>query len=192
MQHEFIQARNYTAHTRKVPRVVKWIVIHAMQSAERPGTARAVALWFAGKTASPAPKASAHYNVDSTVIIQCVREVDVAWGVNGSNSSTIHVEHAGMSEQTAAAWADVYSTSMLKLSARLVAEIVARHGIPPVFCDAQRLKEGLPGITGHVHMRDAFGKTTHWDPGPNFPWGDYMAAVRREHASILRTETGGA
>jgi N-acetyl-anhydromuramyl-L-alanine amidase AmpD len=179
----FIKAANYTPNTRG-KRTLNQLVVHVMQNTERPNTARGVALWFAGKTTAPAPKASANYCIDSVEIIQCVKEEDVAWGVAGSNSTTIHLEHAGMSEQSRQQWADEYSTKMLDLSAKLAARIAARHGIPTEFCDAEALKAGKRGITGHVHMRDAFGKTTHWDPGPNFPWESYIASVQKYAAFI--------
>ena len=62
-----IQAKNYTASARKG---VDWIVLHSMESQEKPGTARRVAEWFASENA---PQASAHFCVDDNEIIRCVR-----------------------------------------------------------------------------------------------------------------------
>jgi hypothetical protein len=50
----FVQARNYT-RGRSNP--IDVIVVHTMESPEKPDTAESVAAWFAGSTA---PQASAH------------------------------------------------------------------------------------------------------------------------------------
>src|SRR5689334_17566080 len=79
MQHDFIQARNYT---KSGDREIKWIVLHTMENPEKPKGASAVAHWFASDAA---PKASAHYCVDNAEVWQCVGELDVAWGAPGAN-----------------------------------------------------------------------------------------------------------
>lgn len=153
---------------------IRWIVIHDMESSEGPKTARNVAAYFA----LPTTRASAHYNVDSTEIIQCVREKDVAWHAPGLSSRSIGVEHAGRASQTAAQWDDTYSRSMLKLSASLFADLCKRYDIPVVFIDAKGLLAGTPGITTHAQVSKAFKKSTHTDPGPNFPVGAFLASIR--------------
>ena len=52
------------------------LVIHTMESPEKPDTAESVANWFSGSTA---PQASAHYCIDGNSIVQCVHDDDVAW-----------------------------------------------------------------------------------------------------------------
>lgn len=172
MPYQFVQARNYT---KSGSRDVKWIVIHTMQNPEKPGTALAVAKWFAGPLA---PQASTHYCVDNANIVQCVGELDVAWGAPGANRAGIHIEHAGYAAQTAGEWNDDYSKAMLKLSTRLAAEIAFRWAIPLVWLSPADIVAGKPGICGHVDVTHAFKtKGGHLDPGSAFPKDAYIAAV---------------
>lgn len=176
MSYPFVQARNYTRVSGG--RKVDLIVIHTMESPEKPDTAEAVAAWFAGSTA---PQASPHYCIDADSIVQCVRLDDVAWCAPGANSNGIHLEHAGRAAQTLADWSDPYSTAMLQLSAELTADLCKRFSIPATFLDAAALQRGERGITTHAEVSKAFPKNSsgHWDPGPNFPMLKYIAQVKR-------------
>lgn len=156
-----------------------------MESPEKPETAEDVARWFAGPSA---PEASAHYCIDANSTVQCVRDGDVAWHAPGANHNGLGFEHAGLTSQSAAAWDDAYSRRMLARSARLVAAKCRRYGIPAVWLDADDLRAGRRGITGHVQVSDAFGRSSHRDPGPGFPVEAYVARVRAhlgaEHPAI--------
>ncbi|HMJ52093.1 MAG TPA: N-acetylmuramoyl-L-alanine amidase [Polyangiaceae bacterium] len=169
----FIKARNFTKG--RYGSQVSVVVIHSMESQEKPGTARNVAHWFAGETA---PQASAHFNVDADEIIQCVNESDMAWGAPGANRQGLHIEHAGRASQTAEQWADAYSGAMLRRSAALVADLCRRHGIAIKRIGPEELKSGTRGICGHDTVSKAFPvKGAHQDPGPGFPWADYIELV---------------
>lgn len=182
-----VQARNFTPVPRSAPRQIDLVVLHTMESAEKPKTAAAVAAWFASPSA---PQASAHYCVDSGEVIQCVDERDVAWGAPGANHNGIHVEHAGRAAQGASGWADEYSTDELALSAKLVAQICARWEVPMVFVSAEELLAGARGITTHAEVSAAgrlatkrgiasgMSASNHWDPGPDFPKDAYLEQVR--------------
>lgn len=170
--YEFIKARNYTPSS---GRTIRLVVIHAMEAAEKPGTAKAVANWFASVNA---PKASAHYCVDAGVIVQCVHEEDVAWHAPGANAVGIGIEHAGYSSQSAADWSDAYSKQMLERSAALVADLCDRHDLPIEFVDVDGLLAEKSGITTHAAVSKAFKKSDHTDPGPNFPIDAFLALVR--------------
>jgi len=172
---DFIQARNYTPCPGG--REVRLVVIHTMESSEKPGTARAVAKWFAGASA---PQASAHYCVDATEIVQCVGELDIAWGAPGANRQGIHVEHAGKAAQNAVEWDDEPSRAMLALSAQCVAGICLRWDIPIVRPSLTEIAAGAKGIVGHWDVTRAFpaAKGSHVDPGPSFPWLSYLEQVR--------------
>lgn len=160
----FVQARNYKRIVG--PRQVGLVVLHSMESAEKPDTAEAVAAWFAS---AKAPMASAHYCVDSNSVVQCVREEDVAYAAPGANHNGIHVEIAGRASQSSADWSDTYSQATIARAAKLVADICVRHTIMPVAVDVAGLLRGERGITTHAAVSKAFKKSTHWDPGPSFP-----------------------
>lgn len=169
---EFIQARNYTKSN---GRKITVIVIHTMEAPEKVGTARATANYFASKNA---PQASAHYCIDNTEIIQCVRDQDVAWHAPGANSNGIGLEHAGYAKQGTPEWSDSYSQQMLALSAALTARLCTQYSIPVTFVDALALTRGQSGITTHREVSEAFRKSDHWDPGPGFPMTDYLNMIR--------------
>src|SRR5207253_463587 len=63
----FAQARNYT---RGRARPVRLIVVHDMEAPTGATTAENVARYFAG---AGAPRASAHFSIDSDSVVQCVR-----------------------------------------------------------------------------------------------------------------------
>ena len=148
----FLKARNYTPAARQT---IDLIVLHTMEAPEKPGTAAAVARWFAG---AQAPRASAHYCVDRTSIVQCVHEKDVASHVGDGNRTSIGIEHAGNARQTPADWSDEYSEAMLARSSRLVAGICERYSILSELVDVAGLLAGKRGITIH---EDTYADYSH-------------------------------
>jgi N-acetyl-anhydromuramyl-L-alanine amidase AmpD len=182
---QFIRARNFTPAE---GRAVNLVVIHTMEAPEKPTTAENVAAWFAGDSA---PKASVHYCVDVDSVVQTLEEKHVAWGAPGANEKGIHIEHAGYAKQTPEEWADVYSRTMLERSAELVAGICVRHKIPVRRLTVAELRDGERGIVGHADVSDAFKASTHWDPGPSFPWTEYLDRVKA-HVDAMTPATSPA
>lgn len=185
--YQFVQARNFTRTDGN--RCVDLIVLHTIEAAEKPGTALGVARWFAGEAA---PKASAHYCIDSDTVVQCVYEGDVAWGAPGANHDGVHIEHAGYAAQSAAQWDDKYSRAMLVQSAQVAAGICARHAVPVEFVDAEDLLEQRRGITTHREVTKACqlaksrgmaqspfykAQSDHTDPGVCFPMREYLQLI---------------
>jgi len=169
----FIPARHFTPSKRMR---VDLVVLHSMESSERLGTAANVAQWFAGPDA---PQASAHYCVDQDEVIQCVKEIDVAWHAPGANRTGIGIEHAGRASQTPEQWADEYSAKMLRRSVNLAAGICLRWNIEPTLVGPLGLVKGHGGITTHAFVTLAFKKSTHTDPGVGFPLEEYINRVAR-------------
>lgn len=169
----FVEAKWFTEAE---GRAIDLLVIHDMEAPERATTAEAVARDFQTRPATN--KASSHYNVDNDSIVQSVRVKDVAYHAPGANHNGIGIEHAGYAKQTPAEWKDTYSTAMLRLSAELVSSLCAQYDIPTVFVDAAGLRRGERGITTHAAVSAAFHKSTHTDPGPNFPIDYYLSLVR--------------
>jgi N-acetyl-anhydromuramyl-L-alanine amidase AmpD len=167
----FIESPNVT---RVSGRAIDVVVIHTMEVAETSGVASAVAHWFA----SPASKVSAHYCVDADTVIQCVREEDVAWHARGGNTASIGIELAGRAGQDVDDWDDAYSLAVLWRAAELVDDVCARHSVPIRRLRATGLRNGRRGLTGHVDVSEAFGRSDHWDPGPAFPWPLFLDLVR--------------
>lgn len=162
-QPKFIQARNFKPAD---GRPIRLLVLHSMEAPEKPDTAERVARWFAGEKA---PQASAHYCIDSVEVVQCVLDRDVAWAAPGANHNGIHLELAGYAQQTDAEWADAYSAAVLERAAGLAAVLCGRYGIPARPLGAAELRAGASGIATHVAVTEAFGLSTHTDPGKSFP-----------------------
>lgn len=178
---DFIQAKNYTPASRTALRL---IVIHTMESPEKPGTARAVANWFAS---AGAPQASAHACIGPDEIVLCVYEKDVAWAAPGANRDGYHIEHAGRAAQSDADWADAASVATLAISAAHAADVAHRYGIPVQRLTVAQVADGVTkGFCGHVDVTAAFPKLhgSHTDPGPHFPWESYIEQVTGSLAVI--------
>jgi prophage tail gpP-like protein len=188
----FIQAMYYE-EGRTLP--IKWIVIHDMEAPESNETAKNVANMFAGGKTNG--KASAHYCLDNENIYQCVKDTDMAYGVLGDGTSgsaaigglidqqTLHFEHAGYASQSLADWQDPFSDAMLRLSAKLTARKAKDWGIPRVHVTPGGLAGGQSGFAGHGDFTAAFDTPGgHTDPGPNFPWAQYMQLVNDAYANL--------
>ena len=168
-----IPAKNYT---KCASRRVSLIVIHTAEVPEKKGAAKSIANYFAGKS-GPAPQASAHYCVDEDEVVQSVPENDIAWHAPGANSNGIGIELAGYAKQTAADWSDPYSQATLHRAAVLVAELCRKYSIPVTHLESSDVLKNMSGITGHGDVSNAYKKSTHWDPGPNFPWGRFLDMI---------------
>ena len=176
----FVQAASWRWANR---RSIRLIVIHAMEAPEKPSTAEAVAAWFAGHSGKP-PRASAHICCDDDSIVRCVRPEHVAWAAPGANHDGYQVELAGRARQTEGEWLDDYSDQMLRLVAPYVAGIARRFDIPIRKLSVGEVRNGEGGFCGHVEVSKAFGKSSHWDPGPGFPWHYFLELVmsaRHDH-----------
>lgn len=166
-----IPAKHFTRV--QTPRTIDLVVLHSMESGEKPGTARQVAQWFA----TTDRKVSAHYCVDADEVVKCLDEDAVAWAAPGANSNGVHVELAGRASQSFQDWLDAYSRGTLTRGADLVADICKRHSIPTQLVDVAGLIHGRRGITTHAFVAQAFHKTTHTDPGKDFPLAWFINRV---------------
>jgi N-acetyl-anhydromuramyl-L-alanine amidase AmpD len=153
------------------------VVIHTAEYPELPESAEWVANYFAKPGA---PKASAHYMVDASEVIQGVWDKDVAWAAPGANHNGIQIEHAGYAKQTKKDWSDDYSKRMLARSAKLTARLCRKHNIPVRWVSPSQLRAGRRGLTSHANVSAAFKRSSHWDPGPNFPVTVYLRLVKAE------------
>lgn len=180
----FIRAKHYTAHID--PRKIDLIVIHVTQNLERPGTARALAIWAASDAMAKGKEVSWHFILDNKDIVQCVLENDIAWHSGEVNGYSIGIEHVGMSNQTIEEWHDDYSDSELLHSARLCAILCTKHGLPVYRPSLEEIRgKTARGICGHWDITKAFNvKGGHSDPGFNFPWNEYLHSISHIYESL--------
>lgn len=166
----FLQAKNYRKGRTAS---VRLIVVHDMEIADTDTTAESCAQMFH----TTSRDASAHYCVDNHSVVQCVNEADTAYAAPPCNSDGIHIEHAGFAANSGTTWANPYNKAMFAVSGKLAHDIATRHNIPIKHLTNAELKAGQRGFVGHVQITQVYGQSTHTDPGPGFPWTDYMQAV---------------
>jgi N-acetyl-anhydromuramyl-L-alanine amidase AmpD len=142
------------------------IVIHATDGGSTLGNV----WWLSGGHSH----ASAHYVVarDGS-IVQLVHLSDVAWHAGNwkVNQHSIGIEHVGETYDPAGFTADEYRSS-----ARLVAWLVRRYGIP---VDREHII-GHYQVPDPGHPGEYGGSDHHTDPGPHWRWGFYMSLVRHD------------
>lgn len=95
------------------------------------------------------------------------------------NDSFLHLCIPGQAEQTRAQWLDPASFSGIRAGAKYSVVQSRLHGFPLAKLSPAQLAAGQGGLAGHVDVRDAWGKTNHWDPGPGFPWDVVLAEIRK-------------
>jgi N-acetylmuramoyl-L-alanine amidase len=144
---------------------IRTIVIHATDGGSLLGNV----WWLSGGHSH----ASAHYVVarDGS-IVQLVHLSDIAWHAGNwrVNVHSIGIEHVGDTYDPAGFTAAEYASS-----ARLVAWLVRRYGIPV----------DRTHIIGHAQVPDPKdptlfgGSDHHTDPGPHWKWDLYLRLVRR-------------
>ncbi|GAB3776811.1 N-acetyl-anhydromuramyl-L-alanine amidase AmpD [Nocardioides ginsengisegetis] len=162
------------------------VVIHCTVSPLVEGQARATAAYFRSKSSG----GSAHYVVDADEVIQVVPDSVIAWHAPPNNNS-IGVElcdalaSEAWDKANAKRWADVDHERMLKKAAHLVAKLCLAYEVPIQRLTVAELKAGRHGICGHVDVSQAWGQSTHWDPGPSFPWVHFLALVN-DAADIIK------
>ena len=140
------------------------IVIHATDG----GTLDGNVWWLSGGHSH----ASAHYVISRTgSIVQLVHLSDIAWHAGNwkVNCHSIGIEHVGDTYDPTG-----FTTDEYRSSARLVAWLVRRFGIPVdrphIIGPSEVPAPNHPGLFG--------GADHHTDPGPFWRWGYYMNLVR--------------
>lgn len=173
----FVQAEKYAAGRPDGPPL--WIVVHDMEASETATRAESTALYF--RDLPDGRSVSSHYTCDSDSVVQCVLLGDTAFTVGNrpGNYRGINWEFAGFANQTRAQWLDAYGKAMFAMAAPIIRADAARFGIPLVRRTVAELRARIPGVTSHNDLREAFGVTTHTDPGPNFPWDYFMDLINR-------------
>ena len=157
-------------------RPLRLIVIHTMEAPEAPTTAENIAAYFA----SGAVVASAHACVDQDSVVVCLPPTATAFAAPGANADGYQIEHAGYASQDGTGWADEASQSMLRLSAAHARAIALAAGIPLRHLTDDELAAGAAGFVGHDQVSRVYKRSDHWDPGPAFPWSQYMGLVNGE------------
>lgn len=171
MADSFVQARWFR---RGRLRPIRLVVVHCTVSKEMGTGAEAVARYFANVTR----RASTHLVADSDTVVRCVADGDTCYGAGGVNADGLHIELVGMPDQTLAQWLDDYGRAMFATAAPDLRQWMDAYAIPARWLTVDQLRDGTSkGFCTHADAEAAFPSTGHWDPGPHFPKGEFLAAV---------------
>lgn len=158
------------------------IVIHAtcpglgFPGASRAGTARGTADYFGTYSSG----GDAHYvhGIRGAIDEQhCMADDRLCWHAP-PNPGSVGQELTAEASYTRAEWLSAEVWPILIDGGHRTAELCQRHSVPTRRIGVQDLRNGRWGVCGHVDVSHAWGQSSHWDPGPNFPWDQYMPLVR--------------
>lgn len=167
------------------------VVIHATvpgigyPRASAAGQALSTARYFQ----SPHSGGSAHYIVDVAGEQHCARDGDICWHAP-PNPRSIGIEICAEASYSREQWLSPQVWPAVIRAATRTAELCARFDIPVKRIGPAQLQAGTRGICGHVDVSQAWHQSDHSDPGPGFPWAEFMAAVNGG-APPVSTTSGG-
>lgn len=149
------------------------IVIHCTAGKDA-GAASGTAKYFQDPNAS----GSAHYVVDPTTTLQCAYDSVVCWHAP-PNLHSIGIEiECSLANDGKGHWQQANHIAMMQRAADLTAAKCIQYNIPIVKLSPTDLLNSKRGICGHVDVTNAFHQSTHTDPGPYFPWQQFIAMVQ--------------
>lgn len=182
------------SYTKGRSRPVQYVVIHSTEGSEGINSAEAGVAYDKVRTDGT----STHLFVDTDTALMEVRYSDTAHAARAhGNACGIQVELCGRAGQTDAQWHDAASRPMLRLAAREVAAICREFGLPVRRLSVPEVRAAYyapvgqrpKGICGHIDVTRAYPEDqgSHTDPGPNFPWTEFLSMVSAE----MGGSTGG-
>lgn len=175
---EILSPNKYTGRIKPL----RIIVEHTMEVEENdPNVAESVARQFQDR----GRQASCHVATDTDSDVRVVPDEDTAWAAPGANADGWQHELAGRAGQSAEDWHDEASQKILHRAAKVDAVIAVKFDIPIRHLTDEQIADGVSkGFAGHVDINRVFHASTHWDPGPAFPWDEYLAMVAAEVAAL--------
>lgn len=128
---------------------------------------------------------SVHWLVDpATTVGQCPEHL-VAWH-DGYNLRSVGVEFTdpqgdvarfGRAAADPRRWQDDDHQAMLHRGADLVRGICQRWNVPKMRVTSDLRMPPVRGICGHLDVSTTYRLSNHVDPGPDFPWGQFLTLV---------------
>ncbi len=166
-------------HRGEMKNRVRWLVIHTAEAPLTASSAEGVARDCA--SGADGRKVSWHYSPDRDSVACSLNEVYAGrhTGSKTVDERSIAIEMAAYS---AGVWSSLAYKDLLKVTAQLAADICFRYSIPVrKLTDSQlaAAKSGtyVEGIISHAQSAKIMGGSTHTDPGPNFPWPEFLSLV---------------
>lgn len=104
-----------------------------------------------------------------------------AWG----NGKALSFEFKGKNT-----WSEPYWRTVIDRAAPVIAECCVLYAIPVRHLTVEQArKKVMKGFVTHDDARQAWGGTTHTDPGPNFPMEYLLTRVKEEMVKMADTAT---
>lgn len=103
-------------------------------------------------------------------------DANIAWHAP-PNPHSIGIEICSEVTYTREQWLSPQVWPAVLRAAQRTRELCQRHDIPLKKIGPADLLSGARGICGHVDVSQAWHQSTHTDPGPNFPWVEFIVAV---------------
>jgi len=170
---QWVPPRSWTNANRSS---VQLVVMHTTQGSYHSASAEDGARYNQIRTDGT----SCHYFHDSDSTVQGVYSNDISHSAKKQgNLRGIHHELCGRAEWTPNHWDNDYQRKMLARAAKQVARDCKKWGIPARKLSVAQVAAGVKGICSHFDITRAFpeDKGTHWDPGPDFPWDEFIKQV---------------
>lgn len=158
------------------------IVVHCTAGGSDEGSARGTARYFRMESAT----GSAHAITDANELVVCAFDQVVCWHAPpNTHSLGIEIE-CSLSNGGKGHWVLDSHQKKMRRAAKWVAEKCKLHGIPVRKLTVPQLvaNPDIEGICGHVDVSLAFKQSSHTDPGPYFPWAQFMNYVQAEYDAL--------
>ncbi len=130
---------------------------------------------------------SCHVVTDQTTTLQLLSLDRASWhaGSAWGNSNALSFEFRGKNT-----WSEGYWRTVIDQVAPTIAECCRLYSIPVRRLTVEQArKKVMKGFVTHDDMRQAWGGTTHTDPGPNFPMQYLLDTVSKEITGMAETQT---
>lgn len=127
-------------------------------------------------------RVSSHYYVDDDSIVQSLDTDYRAWhaGNTEGNDHAIAYELTARNMNVGRAWWKDLDNIEWPLMVAAIARDCREHGITPRNLTVAQLRAGnVTGFCMHYEGNEAWGGSTHTDPGPNFPMNHLVNQVQR-------------
>jgi N-acetyl-anhydromuramyl-L-alanine amidase AmpD len=177
---KWIPPKSYTNDNR-TKSDIKWVVIHDTEGSSNSESAENGAEYNQRRTDGT----SAHYFVDNNSVVHCVVSADRAHTARATgNRYGIQYELCGRASWQKSTWLNDYGRAMLERAAKQVARDCEKFDIPVRHLTVAQVRNKERGLCSHWDITRAFPEDngTHTDPGPNFPWTEFLNMVRAELA----------
>lgn len=171
-----------TWHGGKTNKPINRIVVHCTVGSE-PSVANAAmnTVRYSKRTTRPS---SFHYIADHDQHFQYTFDSIVAYHAPPNGHSLGYELCCSLEDKGKGHFSKPAHQAMLKIAAKDIAQLCLAYSIPIRKLSPAQVKAGARGICGHNDVSLAFRESSHWDPGPYFPWATFIAMVKDAAAKL--------